>query len=89
MNLFRVAVENFVRDLNKCPILTGNMVTDITLTANANTRVYHKLGRKPRGWIVTNITESAYTRFYASEITNTYIDIYSVYSVITIDIWFF
>lgn len=39
--------------LNGCPFIVGNHVEDLTITAGANNRVAHGLGRKVRGYIVT------------------------------------
>lgn len=60
LNLFRVAVEGFVRDVNRCPLISGTHHKDVYIDASGSTIVLHRLGYKPNGWILTNIDASAH-----------------------------
>lgn len=86
INLFRVAVEGLVRDLNTCPYLTGAHVTDIELSAGSNS-VSHKLGRIPTGWIVTRIQTGTCTAYETARDTKA-VTLSSSGSS-KVDIWFF
>jgi hypothetical protein len=47
-------IEDFSKQVSDCPLLSGRLIEDISLTpGGAATTVEHKLGRMPRGWIVT------------------------------------
>jgi len=53
LNHFRTAVEGFVRDVNRCPLIEGNMLTEIELSTSWK-YFNHQLGRKPRGYIIVH-----------------------------------
>ena len=50
---FQAAVEDTVSQLNQVPILDGILLTDVSV-GTSQTIVNHKLGRKPRGYMVVS-----------------------------------
>ena len=51
----QTAVSQFISGLYELvPFLDGHLLTDITLAANENTTIKHKLGRTPRGYFLVN-----------------------------------
>lgn len=87
LNLFRVAVENVVRDVNRCPFITGSLIEDITFVAFQDQKVYHKLGRAPKGWIVTTATGD-YLSIFENERTDKYVEFHPE-KPFTASFWFF
>ena len=56
IELLQQNIKKFVKVLEDNPILDGFFLEDIDLANAANTVINHKLGRRPRGWIVTDHT---------------------------------
>jgi hypothetical protein len=48
-----------IRELQALPVLAGVLVEDVSLVSANTTAVQHKLGRVPRGFVVTNLTDNA------------------------------
>lgn len=87
LNLFRVAVEGFVRDVNKCPIVSGNHLTGVSFVATQNNTVNHKLGRTPVGWILTS-NQTSFPLLYEVSKDDKTLVIFSTYTC-TVSIWVF
>lgn len=87
LNHFRTAIEGFVRDVNRCPLVTGNLITDVTV-GTSWTKIYHKLGRVPQGVVVVSKTGRDGIADNYSERTDTYIEMRAE-DVITVAIWVF
>ena len=76
-----------VRLLGSKEILNGILIKDIVM-GNGETRdIAHKLGRKPRGWIVVD-TDSVGTIRRTGEYTSTYITITTT-GTPTFSLWVF
>jgi hypothetical protein len=69
------------------PILNGNMLTDITMTANKAQTINHLLQRMPQGWFLTDNQANAII-WRASAFTNLNIVLESNADT-TISIWIF
>ena len=90
LNLFRIAVEGAIRELNGCPFIKGYHVTNVEI-GTTWTRVYHKLGRTPEGWILTSIgaRETIAERWQEGHLrTDLYVE-FRASDVMTVSIWFF
>lgn len=51
LNQFRISIETFVRDVNRCPLTDGHVLKDISLTSSW-AYYDHSLGRTPNGWLI-------------------------------------
>lgn len=52
LNHFRIAIDTLVRDINRCPLTSGNHLKSQSVTTSW--AVYnHNLNRVPTGWVVT------------------------------------
>ena len=49
-------IKDFARQLEDNPILDGILIEDIVFSGAVTVIVPHKLGRKPRGYILTDVT---------------------------------
>ena len=59
VELLQQNVKKFAKVLEGNPLLDGVFLEDIDLLAGpAITTINHKLGRKPRGWILTDVTSA-------------------------------
>ena len=87
LNLFRVAVEDFVRDVNGCPFIKGSHIKDIDLTTSW-TKVQHKLGRMPQGWILTAIYSRDTVAENIDARTSKYVELRASGNN-TVSVWFF
>jgi hypothetical protein len=87
LNRWRSRLVQHGHDLQSVPFLDGVWIRDQALAAAANTAVNHKLGRQPRGWLITSVEtnypsvkliswDSKTATFYAAAAS-------------TVDIWFF
>ena len=54
--LSRENVKKFVKPIEDNPLLDGVLIEDIIFSGAVTVNVTHKLGRKPRGWILTDLT---------------------------------
>ncbi len=54
--LFQQNVKNFVKRLEDNPLLDGVLIENIVFSGAVTVNQAHKLGRKPRGWIITDLT---------------------------------
>jgi len=81
-------LESFVAPISKSIILNGVLVEDVILTTSS-TAIEHKLGRKPRGYIIckNNATTSVYTPV-ASTSPELFENLAASASC-TVSIWFF
>lgn len=61
-------IEQYIKPLDNFPILDGVLVKDICLEANTSNEIKHKLGRKPRGWII--VRKRADSRIWDLQSTN-------------------
>ncbi len=60
--LFQQNIKNFVKTLEDNPLLDGVLHEAIEFAIGALTVVInHKLGRQPRGWVITDFTALAGT----------------------------
>jgi hypothetical protein len=67
------------------PFQSGVRIDEISL--NGSTQVAHKLGRKPRGWIVLDVTDDEAT-FYRESWDETHVTFQAPNACIA-SIWFF
>lgn len=51
-------IKKFVKVLEDNPLLDGVLIENIEFTGAVTVVVNHKLGRRPRGWIVTDLAGS-------------------------------
>lgn len=49
---FQENVRSSIDSIIACPIIDGLLIENVSLTAASTTEVYHKLGRKPKGWLI-------------------------------------
>jgi hypothetical protein len=83
------AIEDGGRRLEAIPFLDGIWIQDISLPAVSSTVVNHKLGRIPRGWIMTRVQGGARIPTETARDSTT-ITIYNAASfAMTVDFWFF
>ena len=54
--LFQQNVKNFVKRLEDNPLLDGVLIEGVEFTGAVTVNIPHRLGRKPRGWIITDLT---------------------------------
>lgn len=54
LNRFMAEVQK-VNTVLECPLLNGNLVKDVSITAGTPVDVNHGLGRMPQGWFVVGI----------------------------------
>jgi hypothetical protein len=54
IELLQQNLKKFTKPLEDNPILDGRLIEGITVPGAGNVVVNHKLGRKPRGWILTD-----------------------------------
>lgn len=86
LNSFRIAVENFVREINKCPMIVGSIIEDQYYVSGIYHKVYHKLGREPRGWLLIKHTGNSY--YTSDDVNDQYLSI-RFFQNTTASIWFF
>jgi hypothetical protein len=82
-------VEQAVSDVIKAPILNGRLLEDVELTS-APTRIEHKLGRKPSGYIIVkrNADAQVYDSLASEESPALFLPLISSANV-TVSIWIF
>jgi len=82
-------VDQAVSDVIKAPILNGRLVDDVKLTS-APTRIEHKLGRKPSGYIIVkrNADAQVYDSLANEESPTLFLPLISSADV-TVSIWIF
>jgi len=56
LELFQNNIKDFVKVLEDNPLLDGRFIEDIVFSGAVTVNVQHKLDRKPRGWILTDLT---------------------------------
>lgn len=82
-------VKRFVKVLEDNPLLDGVLIEDIEITAAALTiDVNHRLGRQPRGWIITDFTALAGTGI-VRDAWNTSTITFTASAACDLDIWVF
>lgn len=86
LNAFRIAVQSALRDLNRCPILDGNLVEDVSLSSGSNS-INHKLGRNPVGYLVVK-SENGVDDLYMTSSNRSNITVYSSNACV-VSIWVF
>lgn len=86
LNAFRIAIENFVRELNQCPVVSGSLIEDEYIETGSYHKIYHKLGRKPNGWLLIKTDGLSY--YNCNEATDQYISVYFL-GTTTASFWFF
>lgn len=52
-------LEDRLKPVSDCPLISGRLIENIALPAAAATTIEHKLGRTPRGWIVTDSRDAS------------------------------
>ena len=86
VELLQQNVKKFVKVLEDNPLLDGVLIEDVDLNAAANTEINHRMGRQPRGWILTDQSAAA-TVYRVAWTTQTLTLLASAAS--TVDIWVF
>jgi len=61
LSLLQDRLKEFVNPLENNPLFDGVLLKSIHLLAAANTTIDHKLGRLPRGWVITDHVTAAAT----------------------------
>lgn len=87
LNKWRDRIRDVGTVLDEIPILNGALVEGISLTGSADNVISHKLGRVPRGWIVTR-AQTAVPLLYETARSDKAITLFAASSG-TADIWFF
>ena len=59
LELFQNNIKDFVKVLEDNPLLDGTLIEDVEFGGAVTVNIAHKLGRKPRGWILTDLTVGA------------------------------
>lgn len=86
VELLQQNVKKFVKVLEDNPLLDGTFLEGIALNAAANTVINHKLGRRPRGWILTD--QSAAATVYRVAWTDKTLTLLAS-AASTVDLWVF
>ena len=81
------SVSDVFGQLADNPILSGQLLTGVTLKAGAETPVPHRLGRKPKGVIV--VGQSAASDIHSGPSVNANIVAISSTAAVTADLWVF
>jgi hypothetical protein len=48
-------MRNLLNELAVSPLLQGRLIEDVAIESGATIRIYHGLGRQPRGWFVVDL----------------------------------
>lgn len=83
-------VDQALTPIIKCPIIDGNLVTNVSLVVSKSNEILHGLGRKPRGFMI--VRKRADSRIWDLQDTNPQPS--RTFSLacshnVTVDIWFF
>lgn len=86
----RELIDEADRKLTAIEILDGHRLEDISIPATTDTAIPHKLGRKIKGYIVTNASTGANIRrtTVTGEDTSKQFTLYASIAVV-VDIWVF
>lgn len=85
LNRIQDKLMRVINAIARKEILDGRLIEDITVTPST-TRIEHKLGRVPRGWIVANGTPDLIVE---SSRDDRFLVVSSAGGTATIDIWVF
>lgn len=88
-------LQDFARQLTNNPLLSGNLIADITPVLGLN-KIAHNLGKPAIGYIVVKVTDGNVTGSYISSSNNsnteTYLNLYLNGTITTntrVSIWVF
>lgn len=83
-------IDIVIKPILNCPIIDGVLVENVSLSTSSANEVFHKLGRKPIGFII--VKQSADSRIWDSQSSNPTPDrtfLLSCSNAVTVNIWFF
>ena len=82
-------LEIFLKQLENLPIVDAVLLSDIALSSSGVTKVDHKLGRKPIGWIIAGQNANATIWEDTSNTTPTSTLDLNCSSDVTVNLWIF
>ena len=88
LTLLQDRLQDFFRVLDGCPLLEGRLIENVALTAAVETKVEHKLGRLPEGWIVVDRRSVSGDIIRTSESTTLFLNLTSTADQI-VSLWVF
>ena len=83
-------IDIVLRPIVNCPIIDGVLIENVNLSTSVTNEVFHKLGRKPIGFII--VRKSADSRIWDAQSSNPTPDrTFSLLcsNAVTVNIWFF
>jgi hypothetical protein len=83
-------IDIVLKPITNCPIIDGVLVENVSLNASITNEVFHKLGRKPLGFII--VRKSAESDIWDDQNSNKTSDrtfFLKCSNNVTVNIWFF